>query len=113
MLKFKAFTLAEVLITLGIIGVVADIIEVNKVYEVAVETALGGSIQNIVTDNENTAKKLIQYLKQNRFGRATFLPITVIGGRSNEFSNKAVLGEPGVIGLAKDLVKNYIQCYWK
>ena len=89
----------------GIIGVVADIIEVNKEYEVAVETALGGSIQNIVTDNENTAKKLIQYLKQNRFGRATFLPITVIGGRSNEFSNKAVLGEPGVIGLAKDLVK--------
>ena len=48
----------------GILGVVADIIKVSKEYEVAVETALGGSIQNIVTDNEETAKKMIQYLKE-------------------------------------------------
>ncbi len=89
----------------GIIGVVADIIQVNKEYEIAVETALGGSIQNIVTDNENTAKRLIQFLKKNRFGRATFLPLTTIGGKYSEFSNKDALKEPGVIGLAKDLVK--------
>ncbi|MDO5157046.1 MAG: chromosome segregation protein SMC [Eubacteriales bacterium] len=91
--------------TPGIIGVVADIIKVNQEYEIAVETALGGSIQNIVTDNENTAKRLIQFLKKNRFGRATFLPLTTIGGRNNEFSQKEALKEPGVIGLAKDLVR--------
>lgn len=89
----------------GIVGVVADIIQVNKEYEIAVETALGGSIQNIVTDNENTAKKLIQFLKKNRFGRATFLPLTTIGGRNNDFSQKDALKEVGVIGLAKDLVR--------
>ncbi len=89
----------------GIIGVVADIIQVRKEYEIAVETALGGSIQNIVTDNENTAKRLIQFLKKNRFGRATFLPLTTIGGKNNEFTNKDALNETGVIGLAKDLVK--------
>lgn len=89
----------------GIIGVVADIIQVNKEYETAVETALGGSIQNIVTDNENTAKRLIQFLKKNRFGRATFLPLTTIGGKYSEFTNGDALKEPGVIGLAKDLVK--------
>lgn len=89
----------------GIIGVVADIIQVNQEYEIAVETALGGSIQNIVTDNENTAKRLIQFLKKNRFGRATFLPLTTIGGKYSEFTNKEALNEPGVIGLAKDLVK--------
>lgn len=89
----------------GIIGVVADIIQVNKEYEVAVETALGGSIQNIVTDNENTAKKLIGFLKKNRFGRATFLPLTTIGSKNNDFNYKEALSEPGVIGLAKDLVK--------
>ncbi len=89
----------------GIVGVVADIIQVNQEYEIAVETALGGSIQNVVTDNENTAKRLIQFLKKNRFGRATFLPLTTIGGKYSEFSNKDALKEPGVIGLAKDLVK--------
>ena len=89
----------------GIIGVVADIIQVNQEYEIAVETALGGSIQNIVTDNENTAKRLIQFLKKNRFGRATFLPLTTIGGKYSEFTNKEALNEQGVIGLAKDLVK--------
>lgn len=89
----------------GIVGVVADIIQVNQEYEIAVETALGGSIQNIVTDNENTAKQLIQYLKKNRFGRATFLPLTTIGTHSSGFQNKEALKEPGVIGLAKDLVR--------
>ena len=55
-----------------ILGVVADLIKVDKKYETAVEIALGGSIQNIVTADEETAKKMIGYLKQNRYGRATF-----------------------------------------
>ena len=64
----------------GIRGVVADIIHVQKDYEVAIETALGGSIQNIVTDNEQTAKRMISFLKKNRYGRATFLPLSNISG---------------------------------
>ena len=66
----------------GILGVIADIVKVEKQYETAIETALGGTIQNIVTDNENTAKDLIAYLKQNRFGRATFLPLSAIQVRN-------------------------------
>ncbi|MDE6314120.1 MAG: chromosome segregation protein SMC [Lachnospiraceae bacterium] len=87
----------------GIYGVVADLIKVEKKYEIAVETALGGTIQNIVTDNEQTAKRMIQYLKENRFGRATFLPLTSIG-KGEEFKRKEVLREKGVIGLADSLV---------
>lgn len=89
--------------TPGIIGVVADIIRVKKEYEIAVETALGGSIQNIVTDNEQTAKKMIEYLKKNRYGRATFLPLTNIHKRA---ANNAVniMSEKGVIGMASELV---------
>ena len=89
--------------TSGIIGVVADIIRVKKEYEVAVETALGGSIQNIVTDNEQTAKKMIEYLKKNRYGRATFLPLTNIHKKA---ANNAVniMSEKGVIGMASNLV---------
>ncbi len=88
----------------GIIGVVADIIQTDKKYEVAVETALGGNIQNIVTDSETTAKSLIEYLKKNRFGRATFLPLSSIANRTG-FNNEKALSEKGVIGLASDLVK--------
>ncbi len=87
----------------GIHGVVADIIKVEKRYEVAVETALGGSIQNVVTDTEQTAKQLIEFLKKNKFGRATFLPLNGIRVRGN-FSQKEALKEPGVIGLANGLV---------
>jgi len=88
----------------GIVGVVADIIKVEKEYEVAIETALGGSIQNIVTDNENTAKGMIEYLKKNKFGRATFLPLTSIGNKGG-FSGEKALSETGVIGIASELVK--------
>jgi len=88
----------------GIIGVVADIIKVEKKYETAIETALGGNIQNIVTDNEDTAKKMIRYLKDNRLGRATFLPLTSIT-RPQEFKNQEALSEKGVIGLADELVQ--------
>ena len=88
----------------GIIGVVADIIKVDKKYEVALETALGGNIQNIVTDTETTAKELIEYLKRNKFGRATFLPLSSIANRTG-FNNEKVLTEKGVLGLACDLVE--------
>jgi chromosome segregation protein len=88
----------------GIVGVVADIIKVNPKYETAIETALGGNIQNIVTDTEDTAKHLIEYLKKNKFGRATFLPLTSISGRDS-YSQDKVLQEPGVIGLANTLVE--------
>ena len=71
----------------GIRGVVADIIHVEKNYEIAIETALGGSIQNIVTDNEQTAKEMIEFLKKNRYGRATFLPLNSISQRG-EFTQK-------------------------
>ena len=75
----------------GILGVVADLIRVDQKYETAVETALGGNIQNIVTDREETAKEMIAFLKQNRFGRATFLPLTSVGNRDN-FPKKEALG---------------------
>ncbi|MDD6571914.1 MAG: chromosome segregation protein SMC [Thermoflexaceae bacterium] len=88
----------------GILGVIADIIKVEKKYEIAIETALGGTIQNIVTDNENTAKGLIAYLKENKFGRATFLPLSSISGK-NTLSKEPCLNEKGVIGIASDLVK--------
>lgn len=88
----------------GIIGVVADIIKTEKKYETAIETALGGNIQNIVTDNEETAKRMIQFLKSNRLGRATFLPLTSIT-KPQEFKTPEVLGEKGVVGMADSLVQ--------
>lgn len=87
----------------GLLGVVADIIKVDKKYEIAIETALGGSIQNIVTSDEETAKKMISYLKQNKFGRATFLPLTAMRG-SQTTTRPEVLEEQGVIGTADTLV---------
>ncbi len=87
----------------GILGVVADLIQTSKQYELAVETALGGSIQNIVTSDEQTAKRMIAFLKENRFGRATFLPLTAMKN-SRGLKERSVLDEPGVIGLASDIV---------
>ena len=88
----------------GIKGVVADLLKAEKNYETAIETALGGSIQNIVTDNENTAKGMIEFLKKNKYGRATFLPLTSMKNKKT-FNNPAALKEPGVIGVASDLVQ--------
>lgn len=88
----------------GLLGVVADLIKVEKAYEIAIETALGGSIQNIVTSDEDTAKRMIDFLKKNKFGRATFLPLTSVGLRGG-FTDNGALKEPGVIGLASTLVQ--------
>ncbi|MCR5792254.1 MAG: chromosome segregation protein SMC [Lachnospiraceae bacterium] len=87
----------------GIIGVIADIIKVEKDYETAIETALGGTIQNIVTEDEQTAKEMITYLKKNRLGRATFLPLSTVSQRG-KFQHEDALKEKGVIGLASELV---------
>lgn len=87
----------------GIIGVVADILKTDARYETAIETALGGNIQNIVTRDEDVAKRMIAFLKQQRAGRATFLPLTSIKN-SQDFKNTDCLREPGVLGLADSLV---------
>ncbi|MEG7531101.1 MAG: chromosome segregation protein SMC, partial [Hungatella sp.] len=87
----------------GIHGVVADLITTKQNYETAIETALGGSIQNIVTDSEQTAKQLIEYLKKNQYGRATFLPLTGMKQKGG-FTTPQALKEEGVLGLASELV---------
>ncbi len=88
----------------GICGVVADLIATEPRYETAIETALGGSIQNVVTDTEKTAKELITYLKKNKYGRQTFLPLDAIS-HSGSFSRPEALKEKGVIGLGSSLVR--------
>lgn len=87
----------------GILGVVSDLIHVDAKYEVAIETALGGNIQNIVTEDENTAKKMIAYLKEHRYGRATFLPLTSVSPKGFN-KDKSILKDKGVLGLANELV---------
>ena len=88
----------------GLLGVVADIVKVDKEYEIAIETALGGNIQNIVTSDEDTAKRMIAFLKQNKFGRATFLPLTGIKSYGG-LQRPEALKEPGVLSTADKLVK--------
>lgn len=89
--------------TSGIVGVVADIINVESKYETAIETALGGNIQNIVTKDEQVAKTLIKYLKENKGGRATFLPLTTVRSRG-EFDKQEVRSAKGFLGMANELV---------
>ena len=90
----------------GLIGVVADIITVDKKYETAIETALGGNIQNIVTTDEETAKRMVEFLKKNKLGRATFLPLTSVTGKPDEKTQKALEEEGlGILGRADELVQ--------
>lgn len=88
----------------GIIGVVADIIKVKPKYETAVETAIGGAIQNVVTDKEVTAKRTINWLKENKLGRATFLPLDAMT-LHNPGNFGGALNEEGIIGVAASLVE--------
>ena len=88
----------------GVHGVLANLISVDSKYETAMETALGGSIQNIVTKDEATAKKMVEYLKTNKFGRATFLPLTSITVKALGQTQDAAAKEQGVIGYANTLV---------
>ena len=89
----------------GIHGVVADLIQVKQQYETAIETALSSNVQNIVTEDEETAKRMIRYLKENRYGRATFLPLTSVGKKEPRRNHEAEQ-EKGVIGYADHLVSN-------
>ena len=88
----------------GIVGVVSDIFKVKKEHEVAIETALGGNIRNIITKNDTTAKQLIGFLKKNKYGRATFLPLSSVKARGS-FRYPDSLKEPGAIGTANTLVE--------
>ncbi|KKK39596.1 chromosome segregation protein SMC [Mesobacillus campisalis] len=89
----------------GIEGAVAELIKVPKKYELAMETALGGAMQHIVVANEETGRAAIQYLKQNAYGRATFLPLSVIKGKSvSPHLLQAISGHPAFVGTAVSLI---------
>jgi chromosome segregation protein len=85
--------------------VLGDIIKVDKKYETAIEIAIGAAISNIITEEENSAKVLINYLKANNLGRATFLPMTIVKGKILDI-NKTVKDITGYIAIASELI-NY------
>ena len=86
----------------GMHGVLANIIEVPEEYQTAIEMCLGASLQNIVTETEEDAKKLVEHLRKNNLGRASFLPITSVKGKKIE---KIKGKENGIVGIASDLIK--------
>ena len=88
----------------GVCGHVSSLISVDKKYSVAVETALGAAIQNIVVETEADAKRAISYLKTNKGGRATFLPVATI--RAREFKEHGFEDLAGFVGIAGDLVRS-------
>ena len=93
----------------GVYGTVASLISVNEKYEYAIEIALGGYIQNIVVEDEEKAKTLVEYLKTNLLGRATFLPLSKIKKLKNDkYMN--IKNSSGFIGMANELV-NYDKKY--
>ncbi|MEG6521586.1 chromosome segregation protein SMC [Desulfotomaculum sp. 1211_IL3151] len=91
--------------SLGICGAVADLIKVPQGFETAMEAALGGALQNLVTESSRQAKEAIEYLKRHNLGRATFLPLDSLRPTPAGDWEKRALGLPGVIGLAANLIK--------
>ncbi len=89
----------------GVCGAFGEIIKVGAMYETAVESAVGGAIQNIVVETEFDGKTAIEYLKKNSLGRATFLPISVIKGKGLDGDRNFVLSFEGVYGVASELVE--------
>ena len=89
----------------GAHGVVADLIKVQERIERAIDMALGASLQHIVVDRDEDAKRMIEYLRVNRYGRATFLPIDSIRGRVMRREDRHLLNTPGCVGLASELVE--------
>ena len=89
----------------GVHGVVADLIHVPAKLERAVDMVLGGAIQNVVVDRDEDAKRMIEYLRANRFGRATFLPISSVRGRTLTAQERQVLTMPGCVGVASELIE--------
>lgn len=88
----------------GVHGVVANIIHADQKIEKAVETALGAALQDIIVDTEEDAREMIEFLKQNRYGRATFLPISAVRGRTLEGNERRVLSMNGCVGVASEMV---------
>ena len=86
-------------------GVLAQLLTVPQKYETAIDMALGAAQQNIVTQDEDTAKTLIEYLRQNRLGRATFLPMTTVRSKLLNDRERQALRLPGCLGVASDLVQ--------
>lgn len=91
-------------------GVVAQLMQVPKELEVALDAVMGGSLQNIVTEDDVTAKRMIEYLKRAEAGRATFLPINTVRPYSLSNEERRVLSMPGCLGVASELV-TYDQRY--
>ncbi|UOE57119.1 chromosome segregation protein SMC [Cytobacillus oceanisediminis] len=90
----------------GIEGAVAELIQVPKEYETAIETALGGAMQHIIVQNEQDGRSAIQFLKKNSYGRATFLPLSVVKGKKlNTGQLQSVQGHPAFIGEAASLIQ--------
>ena len=89
----------------GIIGVVAELFQVQAPYVTAIETALGGSVQNLVTKDVVTAKQAIEFLKKTKDGRATFLPLDTIRPTLLRSDEAALVKLPGIIGIASELVQ--------
>ena len=89
----------------GVYGVLGRLIQVPREYETALDMVLGAQQQNIVTDDEETAKRLIEFLRENRLGRATFLPLSSVKSRLLDAGERQVLGMPGCLGVASDLVE--------
>jgi len=89
----------------GVHGVVADLIHVPARLERAMDMVLGGALQNIVVNRDEDAKRMIEYLRANRFGRATFLPISSVRGRTLSPQERNVLSMPGCVGLASELIE--------
>ena len=85
-------------------GIVASLIQVPREFETAIETVLGASLQYIVTEDEEDAKYLINFLKENNYGRTTFLPVSSIRGRKLNPKERKVLNEKGCLGIASELV---------
>ena len=86
----------------GVCGVVAELVTTDTEYEVAIEVALGSAIQNVITETAEDAQKGIAFLKQYRAGRVTFLPLDILRGR--RFEAEELLDQPGVIGIAEELI---------
>lgn len=101
----RAMTYAKQHGLTGVKGVLAQLMTVPQAYETAIDMALGAAQQNIVTDTEETAKELINYLRQNRLGRATFLPMSAIRGKTLYGNERNALKLPGCLGVASELVQ--------
>ncbi|HCS09884.1 MAG TPA: chromosome segregation protein SMC, partial [Clostridiales bacterium] len=89
----------------SILGTVADVIKTDKKYETAVEIALGSAIQNIIVKTDKEAEEIIEYLKKNKIGRVTFLPINMLAERSLNNFEREVLKEKCVIDTADNLIQ--------